>query len=133
MGTTQSGGGIFRRNVRFSDFAGFAQDDFKLTRRLTVNAGIRYEIFGAPTETGGKLANFDANIAAQGPVPATGTFSGFTVPSNFQAKIPAGVVQNSFASLWKDPVWGRFAAAGFCMADDGKAGSGIARRVWNLF
>jgi carboxypeptidase family protein/TonB-dependent receptor-like protein len=103
VGTTQSGGGIFRRNVRFTDFAGFAQDDIKLTRRLTVNAGLRYEIFGAPTETGGRLANFDANIAVQGPVPTRGTFSGFTVPSNFEAKIPAGVVQNSFKGLWKTP------------------------------
>ncbi|WP_263352972.1 TonB-dependent receptor [Acidicapsa acidisoli] len=103
VGTTQSGGGIFRRNVRFTDFAGFAQDDIKLTRRLTINAGLRYEVFGAPTETGGRLANFDANIAVQGPVPATGTFSGFTVPSNFQSKIPTGVVQNSFAGLWKTP------------------------------
>jgi len=31
----------FSPNVRFTDFAGFAQDDVKLTRRLTVNAGLR--------------------------------------------------------------------------------------------
>jgi hypothetical protein len=103
VGTTQSGGGIFRRNVRFNHFAGFAQDDIKLTRRLMVNAGLRYEIFGAPTEAGGRLANFDADIAVQGPVPAAGTFSGFTVPSNFESKIPAGVVQTPYAGLWKTP------------------------------
>ena len=119
VGTTQSGGGIFRRNVRFTDFAGFAQDDIKLTRRLTVNAGLRYEIFGAPTETSGRLANFDANIAVQGPVPATGTFSGFTVPSNFQSKIPMGVVQNLLRGIVEDPAWGRVAPPGICVADDG--------------
>lgn len=102
VGTTQSGGGIFRRNERYTDFAGFAQDDIKLTLRLTVNAGLRYEIFGAPTETGGRLANFDADIAS-GQVPPDGTLSGFTVPSNFQATIPAGVVQRSYAGLWKTP------------------------------
>ncbi len=101
VGTTQSGGGIFRRNVRFTDFAVFAQDDIKLKPRLTINAGLRYEIFGAPTETGGRLANFNADIAIQGPIPDPGTFSGYTVPSNFQSTIPAGVVQTSYAGLWK--------------------------------
>jgi Carboxypeptidase regulatory-like domain/TonB dependent receptor len=103
VGTTQSGGGIFRRNERYTDFSTFAQDDIKLTRRLTVNAGLRYEIFGAPTETGGRLANFNANIAMQGPIAAPGTFSGYTVPSNFQSTIPAGVVKTSYAGLWRTP------------------------------
>ena len=103
VGTTQSGGGIFRRNKRYTDFAVFAQDDIKLLPRLTINVGLRYEIFGAPTETGGRLANFNPEIATQGPVPATGTFSGYTVPSNFQGTIPVGVVQTSYAGLWKTP------------------------------
>jgi hypothetical protein len=102
VGSTGSGGGIFRRNERYTDFAGFAQDDIKVMPRLTLNVGLRYEIFGAPTETGGKLANFDKNIAS-GPTPDAGTFSGYTVPSNFQATIPVGVVQNSYAGLWKTP------------------------------
>ncbi len=103
VGTTQSGGGIFRRNIRFTDFAVFAQDDIKVLPQLTINLGLRYEIFGAPTETGGRLANFDPEIATQGPVPATGTFNGYTVPSNFQSTIPAGIVQTSYAGLWKTP------------------------------
>jgi len=102
VGTTQAGGGIFRRNERYTDFATFVQDDVKLTPRLTINAGLRYEIFYAPTETGGRLANFNANIAS-GPTPTGGTFSGFTVPSNFQATIPEGVVKTSYPGLWKTP------------------------------
>jgi hypothetical protein len=46
-----AGGGIFRRNTRYRDVAAFAQDDIKVARRLTVNVGLRYEIFGPPTET----------------------------------------------------------------------------------
>jgi Carboxypeptidase regulatory-like domain/TonB dependent receptor len=102
VGTTQSGGGIFRRNERYADFATFAQDDIKLMPRLTANVGVRYEIFGAPTETDGRIANFD-KILATGPTPAAGTFSGYTVPSNFQAPIPAGVVQTPYAGLWRTP------------------------------
>ena len=37
----------------------FAQDDFKVNARLTINAGLRYEIFKAPTEEENRLANFD--------------------------------------------------------------------------
>ena len=98
-----AGGGIFRRNERYTDFAGFAQDDIKLTPRLTVNAGLRYEIFGAPTETNGRLANFNADIATTGPIPVTGTYSGFTLPANFSGPVPAGVLKTSSAGFWKTP------------------------------
>jgi Carboxypeptidase regulatory-like domain/TonB dependent receptor/TonB-dependent Receptor Plug Domain len=37
----------------------FVQDDFKVGNRLTINAGLRYEIFHAPTEKNNRLANFD--------------------------------------------------------------------------
>jgi hypothetical protein len=101
--SSTAGGGFFRRNERYNDFAGFVQDDIKLTQRLTVNAGLRYEIFGAATEINGRLANFDADTAAQGPVPASGTFSGFTLPSNFSGAVPAGVLKTGFPGLWKTP------------------------------
>ena len=39
--------------------AAFVQDDFKVNNRLTVNAGLRYEIFGPPTEKNNRIANFD--------------------------------------------------------------------------
>ena len=99
---SQAGGGIFRSDERYTDFASFVQDDWKLTQRLTVNAGLRYEIFGAPTDTDGRLANFDPNIAT-GPVPATGSFSGFTVPSNFHGAIPAGVTRMGIPGFYVTP------------------------------
>lgn len=99
-----SGGGIFRRNERYNDLASFAQDDIRLTDRLTVNAGVRYEIFGAPTETTGRLPNFNADTALRGSVPASGTYSGFTLPSNFPDAMPAGIVKTSFAGLYRTPL-----------------------------
>jgi hypothetical protein len=41
--------------------AAFVQDDFKIGNRLTINAGLRYEIFHAPTEEADRLGNFDFN------------------------------------------------------------------------
>ena len=39
--------------------AAFVQDDFKVNDRLTINAGLRYEIFHAPTEEEDRMGNFD--------------------------------------------------------------------------
>lgn len=98
------GGGLFRRNERYTDVAGFAQDDIRLTPRLMVNAGLRYEIFGAPIETNGRLANFNLSTAQQGALPTDGTFSGFTLPANFAGSVPAGVTKTSFPGFYRTPM-----------------------------
>jgi len=98
-----AGGGVFRRNERYTDFAAFVQDDIKVTHRLTVNVGLRYEIFGAPTETSGRLPNFDPSLAITGPVSVAGTYSGFTLPSNFPGTPPAGVAVTPYAGFYKTP------------------------------
>ena len=49
--------------MRTQEHGLFVQDDMKLGNRLTVNAGLRYEIFTAPTEEENRLVNFDpANL-----------------------------------------------------------------------
>ncbi|HEY4378850.1 MAG TPA: TonB-dependent receptor [Acidobacteriaceae bacterium] len=98
---TGSGGssGLFRRDERYTDFATFAQDDIKLTQRLTVNAGVRYEIFGPPHEIHGLLPSFNP-ATASGQVPLAGSLSGYTLPANFSGSIPAGVTKTSSAGLW---------------------------------
>ena len=98
-----AGAGIYRRDARFTDFAAFVQDDFKLTPRLTVNAGLRYEIFGAPSEIKGRLTNFDPSLALIGNIPPGGTFLGYTVPANFQDTIPNGVTKTAFDTFYQTP------------------------------
>jgi Carboxypeptidase regulatory-like domain/TonB-dependent Receptor Plug Domain len=40
------------RSYRYQQYFGFVQDTYKLTTRLTLNYGLRYEVFGAPSNTG---------------------------------------------------------------------------------
>jgi hypothetical protein len=98
---TESGGssGLFRLDERYTDLASFVQDDIKLTQRLTVNAGLRYEVFGPPVEIHGLLPSFDPSIAV-GQVPATGSLSGYTLPANYPGSVPNGVTKTSTAGLW---------------------------------
>jgi len=98
---TNSGGsaGLFRKDERYTDLAAFLQDDIKVTQRLTVNAGLRYEIFGPPEEIHGLLPSFDPSIAT-GQVPAAGSLSGYTLPANFTGAVPVGVTKTSTAGLW---------------------------------
>jgi len=37
----------------------FVQDDWRLTRRLTLNLGVRWDVLTSPTEVAGRQANFD--------------------------------------------------------------------------
>jgi len=91
--------GIFRKDERYRDYAGFAQDDIRISQRLTVNVGLRYEFFGAPTDVHGRLSNFDPTIAPS-QVPASGSFTGFFLPSNFTGPIAPGVTRTSNSGLW---------------------------------
>lgn len=91
--------GLFRKDQRYSDFAGFIQDDFRVSSRLTINAGLRYEYFGPPTEINGHLSNFDPSLATS-QVPATGSFTGFLLPANYNGTVPAGVTKTPSSGFW---------------------------------
>ena len=81
--------GVTQKSFRFRDYSGYIADDWKVSRRLTLNLGMRYELFMWPTEKDGRIGNFDfssfercftpsgaANSLCDSPA------SGFLVPNN---------------------------------------------------
>jgi hypothetical protein len=57
-GVSIIGSGVFDRSLRTDDFAAFIQDDFKVNDRLTLNLGLRYDVFTFPRDIRGRLVNF---------------------------------------------------------------------------
>lgn len=57
-GTSLLGSGVFDRYYKVKDYSGFAQDDWKISKRLTINIGLRYDAYGLPVENQGRLVNF---------------------------------------------------------------------------
>jgi outer membrane receptor protein involved in Fe transport len=57
--------GDVTRNLSSDNYAVFVQDDWRATQRLTVNLGMRYELYGVLRERNNLLANFDP---VQGPI-----------------------------------------------------------------
>ena len=57
-GVSIIGSGVFDRSLRTDDFAAFIQDDFKVNERLTLNLGLRYDVFTFPRDIRGRLVNF---------------------------------------------------------------------------
>jgi hypothetical protein len=53
------GTGITNRDFRGNDAGAYFQDDWKITRRLTLNLGIRYDYMGPLTDTQDRVGNFD--------------------------------------------------------------------------
>ena len=78
---------------RVNEFSSYVQDDIKVNRKLTVNAGVRWEYSGFPDDVSGEFANVWNNQLAKvntgsafEALGTTGTLAGFVVPTNFAVK-----------------------------------------------
>lgn len=93
------GFGLFDRDFRAWEVSGFAQDDYRIKKYLTLNLGIRYERLGQFADQLGRSASFDFSKANRNP-PPEGSLDGYLVASNFPGSPPSGVtrVNNAFGT-----------------------------------
>ena len=83
----------------------FFLDDWKATRTLTLNLGVRVEVNGQQSEVGGRQSNFFPKFYVAPPVggftsPAT---SGFVLPGNFSGNAPEGFPREN-STLLNHPI-----------------------------
>ena len=63
------GGGVYNHAYRQNDAAVFAQDDWKVSRDLTLNVGLRTEFLGAWTDGDCHIGNIESDLTKSGTYP----------------------------------------------------------------
>src|ERR1700730_7417561 len=53
------------RHMTQNLFAGFFQDDWRISKRVTLNLGLRYELQGVPSEANNRLGNFEPSVGLE--------------------------------------------------------------------
>ena len=91
--------GLTVRKFRVWEGAGFAQDDFRVNRILTLNIGLRYEHLGQFGDQLGRNSSFAFGKADRNPPPG-GSLDGYIVAANFPGTLPPGVTRanNTFGN-----------------------------------
>jgi hypothetical protein len=92
--------GLTVREFRVWEGAGFVQDDFKISKSLTLNLGLRYDFLGQFGDRLGRNSSFDIRRADPNP-PPSGSITGYIVASNFPGVAPPGVLraENTFGNF----------------------------------
>jgi len=86
--------GLTGRGWRIWDGGLYFQDDIKINPQLNVNLGLRYERLGHTGDVLGRNGNFDIRLVLHD-APATGSYAGYVIPSNYTGTTPPnGVVRS---------------------------------------
>lgn len=79
------------RNWRTTESGFFFQDDWKVSKKFTLNLGLRYELNGPMSDTQGRFSNFIPRLFRPAP-PGGNTTAGFVVVKNitpeFRSRVP---------------------------------------------
>ena len=91
----------YYRGYRANEWAAYFQDDWKATRKLTLNLGLRWEYFGPPHNF---RSGIDSNFyfgSPDLPVPNPSVNSFFPVDSPLTAQVVRGSFQQRDNEIWK--------------------------------
>ncbi len=70
--------GITDKRFRFNDLSFYATNDWRVSEKLSVSFGVRWDWFGRPYEKNGQFTNFDPTLLVNPDLPGPG----FVLPSN---------------------------------------------------
>jgi Carboxypeptidase regulatory-like domain/TonB dependent receptor len=87
--------GISLQKNRDDYAATYVQDNWTLTPHLTLNLGLRWEIFGQSSSDYGQLANVWPSLINNAAAVSGSTLSGWVVPHNYPGVLPTGVLRNN--------------------------------------
>lgn len=128
----------FYRGYRANEWGAYFQDDWKVSRKLTLNLGLRWEYFGPPHNF---RTGFDSNFyfgSADTPVPTTSTNPFFPVNSPLAAEVARGGFQQRDKEIWQKEFNNFAPRVGFAYDVFGnqklvvRGGGGIFYdRIWN--
>jgi hypothetical protein len=90
----------FYRGFRANEYAFYAQDDWRLSQRFSINYGVRYEYFGPPHNF---KKNIDSNFyfgSPIAPIPTTSTNIFFPKNNPYYGKVATGTFQIRNHEIW---------------------------------
>jgi hypothetical protein len=91
---------VYYRGFRANEVAAYMQDDWRVSSRLTVNLGVRWEYFGPPHNfQPGLDSNFYQGVPIT-PIPTTSTNPFFPINSPYYALFATGSVQQRNHDIW---------------------------------
>jgi hypothetical protein len=91
------GGGVYNHKYRQNDSAVFVQDDWKATKNLTLNLGLRTEFLGAWTDGDCHIGNIESDLTNSGTYP-------FIYPKCVNKLGVSGLTGNAAGSTFKNSV-----------------------------
>jgi hypothetical protein len=91
---------VYYRGFRANEAAAYAQDDWRVSTRLTVNLGLRWEYFGPPHNYQAGLDGMFYTGVPTTPFPTASNNPFMPVNSPFYAGIATGVVQQRNHDIW---------------------------------
>ena len=113
----------------------FVQDDWKVTRRLTLNLGVRYEYEGAPTERFNRnVRGFDPNAALEIATAAEAAYGASPIPEipSSQFRVRGGVrfVDDDHRGFWNADLNNIQPRVGFAFRGNSKT---VFRGGWAIY